>query len=60
VLAMTAIFIATVSACASRAVAAPDPNWRARVPEAGAWLLVAVGIAIGLAPQSLSGFVFGN
>jgi hypothetical protein len=60
VLAMTAIFIATVSACSARAMSAPRRAWQARVPEAGAWLLVAVGIAIGLAPQSLSGFVFGS
>jgi hypothetical protein len=60
VLAMTAIFIATVLACSSRTVAAPSPAWRARVPEAVAWLLVGVGVALGLAPQSLSGFVFGS
>ena len=39
---------------------APGPGWRGRLPELAAWLLVAVGIAIGLAPQSLSGFVFGQ
>jgi hypothetical protein len=33
---------------------------RARVPELAAWLLVAVGVAVGLAPQSLAGFVFGH
>jgi hypothetical protein len=60
VLAMTAIFIATVFACSSRTVAARRPAWGARAPEAVAWLLVAVGIALGLAPQSLSGFVFGS
>jgi hypothetical protein len=32
----------------------------ARLPGAAAWLLIAVGIAIGLAPQSLSRFVFGG
>lgn len=60
VVAMTGIFIATVMACSTRTVRAPAPGWRSRVPEAGAWLLVAAGIAIGLAPQSFSSFVFGN
>jgi hypothetical protein len=31
-----------------------------RLPNLAAWLLVALGIAIGLAPQSLAGFVFGH
>src|SRR6202049_4061349 len=60
VFAMTAIFIATVIAASTRTVAAPRRRWQARVPEVAAWLLVAVGIAIGLAPQSASGFVFGS
>jgi hypothetical protein len=60
VVAMTAIFIATVMACSTRVAKAPAASWGARVPEAGAWLLVAAGIAIGLAPQSLTTFVFGS
>jgi hypothetical protein len=60
VVAMTGIFIATVMACSMRLAKAPAPGWRARVPEAGAWLLIAAGIAIGLAPQSFSTFVFGS
>jgi hypothetical protein len=60
VVAMTGIFVATVMACSVRTARAPAAGWWARVPEAGAWLLVAAGIAIGLAPQSLSSFVFGN
>jgi len=55
-----AIFIATVIACSTKSAATLGTGWQARVPEAGAWLLVAVGIAIGLAPQSFSGFVFGS
>jgi hypothetical protein len=31
-----------------------------RLSNLAAWLLVALGIAIGLAPQSLAGFVFGH
>jgi hypothetical protein len=57
---MTGIFIATVMACSMRITRAPAAGWQARVPEAGAWLLVAVGIAIGIAPQSVSTFVFGS
>jgi hypothetical protein len=60
VIAMTGIFIATVMACSMRTARAPAAGWQARVPEAGAWLLVAAGIAIGLAPQSVSTFVFGS
>jgi hypothetical protein len=60
VVAMTGIFIATVMACAMRLAKPPASTWRARVPEAGAWLLIAAGIAIGLAPQSFSAFVFGS
>jgi hypothetical protein len=60
VFAMTGIFIATVMACSMRIARAPAAGWRARVPEAGAWLLVAAGIAIGIAPQSVSTFVFGS
>ena len=37
-----------------------EPDGAARLPDLGAWLLVAVGVAIGLAPQSLAGFVFGR
>jgi hypothetical protein len=39
---------------------APDHGLRGRVPELAAWLLVAIGVAVGLAPQSLAGFVFGR
>jgi hypothetical protein len=60
VVAMAAIFIATVIACSAKRAPTPGAPWQARVPEAAAWLLVAVGIAIGLAPQSLSAFVFGS
>jgi hypothetical protein len=60
VIAMASIFIATVMACSSRAVVTPARGWRGRVPELAAWLLLAVGIAIGLAPQSLMRFVFGS
>ena len=60
VFAMTAIFIATVIAASTRTVAVQHRRWQARAPEVAAWLLVAVGIAIGLGPQSLSGFVFGS
>jgi hypothetical protein len=60
VIAMASIFIATVMACSSRAVVTPVRGWRGRFPELAAWLLLAVGIAIGLAPQSLTRFVFGS
>ena len=60
VIAMSAIFVATVLACSTKTVAAPVFGWRPRVPEAAAWLLVAGGIAVGLAPQSIAGFVFGS
>ncbi|HVC03219.1 MAG TPA: hypothetical protein VND88_00960 [Candidatus Acidoferrales bacterium] len=60
VVAMTGIFIATVMACSTRPARVPPAGWRARAPEAGAWLLVAAGIAIGLAPLSVSRFVFGS
>jgi hypothetical protein len=60
VFAMAAIFIAAVIACSTKRAATPGAGWHGRVPEVGAWLLVAIGIAIGLAPQSLSGFVFGS
>jgi hypothetical protein len=60
VVAMAAIFIATVLAYSTKRSATPPSGWQARLPEAAAWLLVAVGIAIGLAPQSLSRFVFGG
>ena len=54
------IFIATVMACATKPTPTPGAGWPARLPGAAAWLLIAVGIAIGLAPQSLSRFVFGG
>jgi hypothetical protein len=60
VVAMAAIFIAAVIACSTKPAAAHGAAWRVRISAAGAWLLVAVGIAIGLAPQALSGFVFGG
>ena len=60
VIAMGSIFIATVMACSSRAVVTPVRGWRGRFPELAAWVLLAVGIAIGLAPQSLTRFVFGS
>ncbi len=60
VIAMGAMFIAAVMACSTKAQTRTGPGWRARLSDAGAWLLVAVGIAIGLAPQSLTGFVFGH
>jgi hypothetical protein len=60
VVAMAAIFIAAVMACwtGGRVVAAA--GWRGRAHDLVAWLLVAFGIAVGLAPQSLAGFVFGH
>ena len=60
VIAMASIFVATVMACSSRAVVLPVRGWHGRLPELVAWLLLAVGIAIGLAPQSLTRFVFGS
>jgi hypothetical protein len=60
VVAMAAIFIATVMACSTKRSDTPGVGWQARLPEAAAWLLVAVGIAMGVAPQSLSRFVFGG
>jgi hypothetical protein len=57
---MAAIFIAAVLACATRARAISGYGWQGRLGDLAAWLLVAVGIAIGLAPQSLSEFVFGH
>jgi hypothetical protein len=60
VIALSAIFVATVLACSTKSVGAPFSGWRLRIPEAGAWLLVAAGIAVGLAPQSITGFVFGS
>ncbi|HEV3274989.1 MAG TPA: hypothetical protein VG299_09020 [Candidatus Dormibacteraeota bacterium] len=59
VIAMASIFVASVMACSGRALPAPGRGWRGRLPELAAWLLLAVGIAIGLAPQSLTRFVFG-
>jgi formate hydrogenlyase subunit 3/multisubunit Na+/H+ antiporter MnhD subunit len=60
VLAMALIFIASVMACSGRAAVIDGEGWRGRLPELAAWLLLAVGIAIGLAPQSLTRFVFGS
>jgi hypothetical protein len=60
VIAMAAIFIAAVLACSTRARLRPASGWRRRLPDLAAWLLVAVGIAIGLAPHSVSAFVFGG
>lgn len=60
VVAMSAIFIATVLACSTKSIATPFSGWRLRIPEAAAWLLVGAGIAVGLAPQSITGFVFGS
>lgn len=60
VFAMTAIFVATVMACSTTIPVVTGSGWRARIPDAVAWGLVAVAIAIGLAPQSISGFVFGT
>jgi len=60
VVAMTAIFIAAVMACSTRKRFTLAPGWHGRLADLTAWVLVAIGIAIGLAPQSLSGFVFGH
>jgi formate hydrogenlyase subunit 3/multisubunit Na+/H+ antiporter MnhD subunit len=60
VIAMAAIFIAAVLACSTRARLRPASGWSRRLPDLAAWLLVAVGIAIGLAPHSVSAFVFGG
>jgi hypothetical protein len=59
VVAMVAIFIATVLACSTRVRVGRATGW-GRAGEVAAWLLVAVGIAAGLAPQSFTGFVFGH
>jgi hypothetical protein len=60
VFAMTAIFIAAVMAASTTTVPLPGRGWQTRLPELAAWLLVSAGVAIGLAPQSLSTFVFGS
>jgi len=60
VMAMAAIFIAAVLACSTRARLRPASGWSRRLPDLAAWLLIAVGIAIGLAPHSVSAFVFGG
>ncbi len=60
VIAMTAIFVATVMACSMRDTVSAGATWLGRLPEAAAWLLVAAGIAIGVAPQAVSLFVFGS
>ena len=60
VIAMAAIFIAAVLACSTRARLRPASGWSRRLPDLAAWLLIAVGIAIGLAPHSVSAFMFGG
>jgi hypothetical protein len=60
VIAMGAIFIAAVMACSTRSGSRPAHSLRIRGPELAAWVLVAIGVAVGLAPQSLAGFVFGH
>lgn len=60
VIAMGAIFIAAVMACSNPFRVGAVPALRMRLPDLAAWLLVAVGVAIGLAPQSLASFVFGH
>jgi hypothetical protein len=60
VIAMGAILIASILACSNRAGALATSGLRSRLPDLAAWVLVAVGIAIGLAPQSFSTLVFGN
>ena len=74
-IAIGAIFIAAVLACAPRprpvkTAVLPERRarvrpvmtapWPTRLSDLAAWLLVALGIAIGLAPQSIAGFVFGH
>jgi hypothetical protein len=60
VIAMAAIFIAVVLACSTRIRGTSVAGVHGRLPDLAAWVLVAVGIAIGLAPQSFTGFVFGH
>jgi hypothetical protein len=60
VIAMGAIFVAAVMACSTGIRVRPVQGLRTRLPDLAAWLLVAIGIAVGLAPQSLAGFVFGH
>lgn len=60
VAAMTAIFVAAVRACSAPRVVTSAAGWRVRLPEAGSWALIAVAIAIGVAPHAISGFVFGG
>lgn len=60
VVAMGAIFMTAVLACSTRAGVKTASGWGGRLPDLAAWLLVAVGIAIGLAPHSLAAFVFGS
>jgi len=60
VIAMTAIFVATVMACSMKGSVIAGAAWLSRLPEAVAWVLVAAGIAIGIAPRVLSVFVFGS
>ncbi|MFZ0128367.1 MAG: hypothetical protein WB808_01005 [Candidatus Dormiibacterota bacterium] len=59
VVAMAAIFIAAVLASSTRVQGRRATGW-GRSGDLVAWLLVAVGIAAGLAPQSFTGFVFGH
>jgi len=60
VIAMGAIFIAAVMACSTTVRVFPEQRWRTRLPDLAAWMLIAIGVAVGLAPQSLAGFVFGH
>jgi formate hydrogenlyase subunit 3/multisubunit Na+/H+ antiporter MnhD subunit len=59
VVAMVAIFIAAVMASSTRVRVRRSTGW-GHAGDLAAWLLVAVGIAAGLAPQSFTGFVFGH
>ena len=60
VIAMAAILVGAVMACSTSGRVVTPGGWGGRLSDLTAWLLVAVGIAIGLAPQSLSGFAFGH
>jgi hypothetical protein len=60
VTAMAAILVAAVVACSSKPPTTFASGWAARVPDGVAWVLAAMGIALGLAPESLSTFVFGH
>jgi hypothetical protein len=60
VFAMSAMFVATVMASSTRISVPASPGLRIRASDLAAWGLVAAAIAIGLAPQSITGFVFGS